>query len=188
MRSLGGVHGLDELAAGPSGFEDEGVHEITVGEDPVAIGFVGVHLDEDRRAVDQRKVSGRESGQADAGPAHALGRVIPVDEGDIGSVGMARLGGGGEDRRQVLGDPGVDSGIEERGFGDHPGQHPLVVGAVGDVVVDVEVGPPCLNKSGEGRRLGAGELEVVAVEVEPAGGRAETHALHGAVLVGTVVG
>ncbi len=185
---IGCGHGADEIAAGPPGFEDQGIHEVAIGEDPVAEGLVGVHFDQDRRAIDQRKVSARKAGQTDPGPAHALGRVVSVDERHIGPIWVAGLCGGFEDRRQVFRDPGIHGGIEERGLGDHPGQHPLVVGAVGDVVVDVEVGSPGMIQGGEGGCLGAGKSEVVAVEVEPARGRAEAHALNGAVLIRPVVG
>ena len=63
-----------------------------------------------------------------------------------------------------------------------------MVGAVGDVVVDVEVGVQGGDQPRHGLGLGADQTQEIAVEVDAVGGGAIAHALDRTILVRAVVG
>ncbi len=63
--------------------------------------------------------------------------------------------------------------------GHVPGDVVLHVGAVGDVVVDQEIGHPGVEDAQPGAHLGRVGLDVVAIQIEALGGGAEAGGLRG---------
>ncbi|HWN43266.1 MAG TPA: hypothetical protein VNW71_13655 [Thermoanaerobaculia bacterium] len=183
---LGLRHGADQGFRVAGDLAEQGEEEIPVGEHPLLVRLVGVHLHQDRRPVAQRVIAGRVARRADPG-AEALARIVAVLEVHVRSGPVAGLLGGGEDRRHVLAQPEVHRERRLGSLGPGPGQDPVVIDPVRHMVVHVQVGPPLGHQLHESLGLRGGDLQMVAVEVQAGGGGAEAHALARPVLVGPVV-
>ena len=146
-----------------------------------------VHLDQQAGTVFEDHLAGGEAGRiGDVGEAlGGIGVVIEVDErgeGEMaGGVDLALEFG-----RDGFAQPARNAGGHVGGGVGVEGDVVLEVGAVGDVVVDEEVGHPAVEHFEEGAGFGGVGLEVVAIEIDVGAVAAPANDF-GAVLVDAVV-
>ena len=162
-------------------------HDVVGGAHAVRIRLQHVGFDQQRGAVLQRRVAGGKA-RAGAEVLQALERVAAVLELQVAGGQMAALlvcRHGVVDDGVVL--PGAHGGVEFVRVLGVPGEVVLVIGAVGGVHVDQEIGQPRLPQLQPRAHLRRVGLDVVAVEVEVLRLAAETHR-RGAVLVDAMVG
>jgi len=184
---LGGPDRADQAIAVGSDLGEQRRQELLGRPHPPLVRLVRVHLDEHRRPLAEREVAARIARLADPG-GEALRRIVRVAQVDVRTVRMASRRRPGERARQPRPQPGVDFRRELRRLRGAPGEHPVVVAAVGHVHVHDQMWAPGVDEREQRPGLGRGRLEEVAVQVGAVVGRAEAHPRARAVLARPVPG
>ena len=168
--------GLADGAVQRFGVEQDGLdgmpHDVVVRPGACLGGLQAVALHQQRRAVLHRRVEVRIARREDLHEEFAFAvdvaqRAVGGHQVAVGRHALVEFG------YEAVAHPGAGR------FGDvlvarHvPGDVVLKIGAVGDVVIDQEIGHPGVENVQPGAHFGRVGLDVVAVQVEPLGGVAE---------------
>ena len=138
-------------------------------------------LHQDGRYVPQRVVAGGVPGATDV-RTEAFLRMGVVQQVDVRSQAVAAIAGRFHDPVHGRFHPGGQGRGGLRRLHEGVGQHPVVMGAVGDVVVHVQVRAPAVEQFDDVPGLQAVQLQVVPVQVQSCGVGPEAHAFHRTVL------
>ena len=172
--AVGGDRSLDLRAFGadqPERFLDQHIGA----EHALAVGLERMGFDQHGRDAREIGIAGREA-RAVGIEGDALVGIAFVDRSDVHSGDMAGAGqGGGHCRAVAAVEPAADvlrMGVIALPAGEGEGDVILIIGAVGDVEVEIERRPIFAQQPDHRPHLGRVGFEIIAVEVEVLGGGA----------------